>query len=106
MFTDFLITSTLPNWVTSSFPVIQTILLIVIALSALTIILAILIQPSSPDKGSNAITGVTDSYYMKHKGSTKEGRLNKLIIICAVAIFVCTILYLISTGIYNGLQRS
>ncbi len=91
-----------PQWVSLSFPTIQTVLLIIIGISALGIILAILIQPSNPEGGSSAITGISDSYYLKNKASTKEGRLKRVIIWCAVLIFVCTILYFISMLIYGG----
>lgn len=91
-----------PQWVSKTFPVIQTILLVIIGLSALAIILAILIQPSNPDGGSNAITGVSDSYYLKNKSSTKEGRLKRVIITCAVLVFLCTVLYFVSMLIYGS----
>lgn len=91
-----------PQWVSLTFPYIQTALLIIIGLSALGIILAILIQPSNPDGGSNAITGVSDSYFLKNKSSTKEGRLKRVIVWCAILVFVCTILYFISMLIYGS----
>lgn len=91
----------IPNWIKVSFPVIQTILIILIALLAVAIIVCVLINPSNPDGGSNAITGANESFYSQNKGSSKEGRLKKIIIVSSVCIFVFTVLYLILTRIYN-----
>ena len=59
----------------------------------IVIIVAVLCQPSNPDGGRNVITGTNDSYYAQNKGNTKEGRLKKLIIICAIVILVLTIAF-------------
>lgn len=64
-----------------------------IASIALTV--AVLIQPSNPDGGRNVITGTNDSYYAQNKGSTKEGRLKRIIIICSIIILVLTIAFFI-----------
>lgn len=74
---------------------IRSILLILAGIAAIAIIVAVLIQPSNPDGGRNVITGTNDSYYAQNKGSTKEGRLKRLIIICAVVILVATIAFYI-----------
>ena len=70
---------------------IRSILLVLAGIAAIAIIVAVLMQPSNPDGGRNVITGTNDSYYSQNKGSTKEGRLKKLIIISAVVILVVTI---------------
>ncbi len=103
MLNNFLL-KTVPNWVSSSFPYIQGILLALITIAAITITVATLIQPSNPDGGNNAITGKNESYYGYNKGDTKEGRLNKIIIICAICILVLTIIYLGTAAYYNGLS--
>lgn len=102
---NFLLDSafTLPNWVTSSFPVIQAILLILITLNALCIIVAAMILPSNPDGGNNVITGKNESYYGFNKGQTREGRLHKMMIICSICILVISIVYFITVRIFNGL---
>ncbi len=92
----------IPDWISKSFPIIQTILIILIALAALVIIVAVLMTTSNGDGGNNAITGTNDSYYMQHKGGSKEGRLKTAIIICAITIFVLTLAYFILFGIYKG----
>lgn len=89
------------NWIKTSFPIFQTILIILIAILAVAIIVCVLINPSNPDGGSNAITGSNESFYSQNRGSSKEGRIKKIIIISAICIFVFTVLYLILTRIYN-----
>lgn len=90
------------SWISTSFPIIQTILIILIALLAVAIIVCVLLNPSNTDGGNNAITGSNESFYAQNKGSSREGRLKKIIIISSACIFVFTVLYLILTKIYNG----
>ncbi len=89
------------NWIKVSFPIFQTILIILIAILAVAIIVCVLINPSNPDGGNNAITGSNESFYSQNRGSSKEGRIKKIIVISAICIFVFTVLYLILTRIYN-----
>ncbi len=100
---NFLLDSTIPNWVSSSFPVIQAILLILITLNAISIIVCSMMLPSNPDGGNNVITGKNESYYGFNKGDTREGRLHRMMIICSILIFVFAVIYFITVGIYNGL---
>lgn len=72
---------------------LRSIVLILTALAAIVIIVAVLCQPSNPDNGRNVITGTNDSYYAQNKGDTKEGRLKKLIIICAAVVLVLTVAF-------------
>ncbi len=91
------------NWVTRSFPIIQTILIVLIAIFAVVVIVAVMLTPSNSQGGSNAITGTKiDSYYMQNKSQTKEGKLKKLIIASSIIIFVLTIIYFITMAIFNG----
>ncbi len=71
----------------------RSILLVLTAIAAVVIIVAVLVQPSNPDGGRNVITGTNDSYYAQNKGSTKEGRLKKVIIICSIVILVLDIAF-------------
>lgn len=89
------------NWIKVSFPIIQTILIILIALLAVAIIVCVVLTPSNSDGGNNAITGSNESFYAQNKGSSREGRLKKIIVISSACIFVFTVLYLILTKIYN-----
>ena len=90
------------SWISNTFPIFQTILIILIALLSVAIIVCVLLNPSNTDGGSNAITGSNESFYSQNKGSSREGRLKKIIIISSACIFVFTVLYLILTKIYNG----
>lgn len=72
---------------------LRSIILLLTAIASIVIIVAVLCQPSNPDGGRNVITGTNDSYYAQNKGSTKEGRLKKLIIICSVVVLVLTIAF-------------
>lgn len=95
----------IPDWISKSFPIIQTILIILVAIASVAIIVAALMSKSNPDGGNNAITGTNDSYYMQHKGGNREGRLKKIVIACAIVIFVATLIYFISFGIYTGFTQ-
>ena len=81
---------------------IRSIVLILTAIAAIVIIVSVLVQPSNPDGGRNVITGTNDSYYAQNKGSTKEGRLKKLIIICSIAILVLTIAFYVIEHFFAG----
>ena len=96
---NLLLTTTTPvaDWISKSFPIIRTVLIILIALFAFTVLYAVLAQPSKPAGGRNVILGTnSESYYSKNKSNTKEGRLNKVIIISAICIFVLALLYFLS----------
>ena len=81
---------------------LRSIVLILMAIAAIAIICAVLFQPSNPDGGRNVITGTNDSYYAQNKGQTKEGRLKRLIIICAVVILVLTIAFFVIEHFFAG----
>ena len=90
------------QWVSESFPYIQAGLVILIALSCVIMIVAILASPPETGRGSNAITGASESYYTKNRGGNNQGRIRNLIIVCAAVIAFSAILYFISYGIYQG----
>jgi len=102
MLTKFLSAKSMPVWMETSFPIIQIILLSLIALSSVLIIIAVLKKPSNPESGTNAITGISDTYYMHNKANTKEGRLQKLIIVSMSCIFAFTVIYFILQLIMNS----
>lgn len=104
MYPFLLVSGPVADWISSTFPIIQTILIIAITLFALAIIITVLLIPSNPQGGRNVILGTSnESYYAANKGYTKEGRLKRTIIISAICIFVLTILYFVSFGIYSGI---
>ncbi|MBQ7352250.1 MAG: preprotein translocase subunit SecG [Clostridia bacterium] len=81
---------------------LRSIVLILMAIAAIVIIVAVLVQPSNPDGGKNVITGTNDSYYAQNKGSTKEGRLKKVIIISSIIILVLTIAFFVIEHFFAG----
>ncbi len=91
-----------PVWIEKSFPIIQIVLLALIAISSLLVIIAVLTKPSDAESGTNSITGISNSYYMNNKSNTKEGRLQKLIIISMSCIFAFTIIYFVLQLVLNS----
>ena len=91
----------LPLWVTSSFPVIQVILVSIIALCAIALIVLVFCQESN-SSGLGSLGGAENSFYSQNKGNSKEGRMKKWTYILAGIIVVLTILYFISFSIYHG----
>ncbi|MDR0975490.1 MAG: hypothetical protein LBM01_00835 [Christensenellaceae bacterium] len=92
------------QFVADVFPILNIVLVSIMALSCIVIIIAILACPPQSGIGSNAITGANESYYTKNKGSNNEGRIKILIVILASIIALCALLYFISYIIYpnNG----
>lgn len=95
-----LLEKTYPYWITSSFPIIRIVFMVIIVLCAVAVLITILLMESNPEGGSNAITGSYDSFYAHNQGSTKEGRLKKLIIISSIVLVVVTLLFFVSYIIY------
>ena len=88
-------------WISDSFPIIRSVIVVLIALAAIIMVIAILASPAQVGRGSNAITGASESYYTKNKGKTNQGRVRNIIIICAVTIALLSILYFITIQIYH-----
>ncbi len=91
-----LLLTTYPEWMTTSFPIIRMIIMALVTICAVTCVIIILSMESNPDGGTNVISGVTESFYSKNKGSTKEGRLKKAIIVSGITLVVLTILYFVT----------
>ena len=90
-----------PKWITDSFPVLQGIIIGLISLISIVMVVAILVSPPDSGTGTNAITGASESYYTKNRNKNNLGRIRNLIIICAAAIAVLTIIFFIMFGIFN-----
>jgi len=90
------------QWIADSFPIIRAGLIILVAISCIVLIIAVLASPPQTGVGRNAITGASESYYTKNKGSNNQGRIRNLVIICAIVIAVCSILFGISYTIYQA----
>ena len=92
---------TVPQWVADSFPVIQAALVIIIAIACVVLIIAVLASPANVGRGSNVITGASESYYTKNKGKNNQGRVRNLIIACAFIIAACSVLYFVLYQIFH-----
>ena len=88
------------NWISDSFPYIRMVLLGIVAVTSILLIIAVLVSPPQTGVGRNAITGASESYYTKNKGANNQGRIRNLVIICAIVIAVCSILFGITYSIY------
>ena len=102
---NFLLGSSVPLWVEQSFPIIQIVLVSIMALAAIVMIISILAQEPQTNQGPNAITGghqSSDSYYSRNKGANTEGKLRRLTIICASIIAFCAILYFVTYIFFQG----
>jgi len=90
------------KWISSSFPVIRTILLVALTILALILILLVFLQIGSGSNTNNVITGNADSYYSQNKGGSREGRITRWIYICVGLIALICVLYFITLNIYKG----
>jgi len=88
------------NWISDSFPIIRGVLLGIVALACIVLIAAVLVSPPQTGVGRNAITGASESYYTKNKGANNQGRVRLLIIVSAITIAVCAILFGVTYSIY------
>jgi preprotein translocase subunit SecG len=93
--------ATRPQWVIDSFPIIQGIIVAIMALCSIVLIVAILVSPPETGSGNNPITGVNESYYSKNKNTNNMGRIRNIIIICSSIIAFCSIVYFVLYGIYS-----
>ena len=90
------------SWFQDIQPYAQAGLVILIAVCCMVMVIAILASPPQTGRGSNAITGASESYYTKNRGANNQGRIRNLIIICALVIAVSAVLYFISYSFFQG----
>lgn len=81
----------------------KIVLAAIILVCAGFIIVVVMLQSSNSD-GMEAMSGKSssddrDSYYGKNSSNTKEGRLKTWTYICATALAVCAIVFLILTAV-------
>ena len=98
---SFLCADLVNDWLSESMPIIRDVLLVLIGIGALIVILAVMFQTSS-GQDATAITGATDSYYAKNKGTSIDDKLNKLTKIVSIVMVVLIILYFVSRVVYKG----
>ena len=100
-FVNFL-SATLPAGVTDSFPIIRTVIIIVMVVLSLALIFLVLAQPSN-EQGMNAITGQTaDTFYAKNKSKTLQGAFKRLTVIVSIVLAVLSLVFFITLAIYSG----
>lgn len=90
-----LLLGTVPTWISNSFPVIQRICLVILALFALALIVLVFMQITGGSETNNALTGNQDSYYSQNKSGSRQGRITRLIYIFLGIIAVVSIIYFV-----------
>lgn len=90
-----LLLGTVPTWISNSFPVIQRICLVILALFALALIVLVFMQITGGSETNNALTGNQDSYYSQNKSGSRQGRITRLIYIFLGIIAVISIVYFV-----------
>ncbi len=91
-------------WLETTIVVVRSVLVILMLLASLTVVIICLATESNAESGSNVITGNSyESFYSQNKGSTREGRLKKLLIISSIIVGVCAILFFVTMHIYKPL---
>lgn len=88
------------DFITTVFPVLRTVLVVLIFINSVIIIISTLLQSSADENGATAITG-QESYYSQNKGESRDGKLKKCTTITSIIIAVCSVLYFLS-WIING----
>lgn len=86
-------------WIANSFPVIKIVIMCVLAVLAILMIVFVCMQKSN-ENGVSAISGQSDTFYNRNKGSTLQGKIKILTIIDAVLIMVLCIVFLVLNTIY------
>lgn len=89
-----------PEWF-EIFSTVRIVLLSLIVLLCIGLIIVVMIQPSN-QQGTGSLTGQSDTFYSKNKSKTMEGFLKKLTVIIACALFVLSILFLVTLIFYVG----
>ena len=99
---SILASSTVPAWVSASFPIIRYILLGYIGLAAIAIIILVLLQPSNSQGGIQGVTTNTETYYAQNKGESREGRMKKATMWLGISIAIATVLFFVTMLVYTG----
>lgn len=87
------------EWIVKSFPIIETIIAVILVVCALFMIIAVVAQKGESN-GSSALTGQADTFYNRNKSSSLQGKLKKLVMIDAIVILVLVIAFLVLSQIY------
>ncbi len=100
-----LISATVPDWVSASFPIVRMVLIALIAVLSLVLIFTILFQSGNDGSNLGAMAGqqTSDTYFAKNKSQTTDNMLKRLTVIVSIAILVLAVLFFVSVAIYSGL---
>lgn len=96
---SMLLDSTVPIWISDSFPIIRIVLFCLVVACAIILIVTTLFQ-NEDSNDADVITGQQESYYSKNKGGSKDATLKLITIITSIIAVVCVILYFVSLLIY------
>ena len=96
---SMLLDTTVPIWVSDSFPIIRIVLFCLVEACAIILIVTTLFQ-NEDSNDADVITGQQESYYSKNKGGSKDATLKLITIITSIVAVVCVILYFVSLLIY------
>lgn len=96
---SMLLDSTVPIWVSDSFPIFRIVLFCLVVACAIILIVTTLFQ-NEDSNDADVITGQQESYYSKNKGGSKDATLKLITIITSIIAVVCVILYFVSLLIY------
>ncbi|MGN0787558.1 MAG: preprotein translocase subunit SecG [Candidatus Onthoplasma sp.] len=87
--------ASVPEWMDKSFPVLERICLVILAILALVMVVLVFMQITGGNEANNVITGNKDSYYSQNKSGSREGRITRLIYICLGLIALFSVLYFV-----------
>ena len=87
--------ATVPGWISTSFPVLERICLVIMALLAIVLIVLVFMQITGGGRSGNVITGNQESYYSLNKSGSREGRITRLIYIFVGLIALFSIIYFV-----------
>ena len=76
---------------TTFFTVLKIVCFVLIAISAVVLIIAVMMQAQAEGSGRNVISGVSESYYSQNRGRTRESKLKIITIVCSSVIAVLSI---------------
>ena len=93
---NFLLADTVSDFSAWFFPTLRIVLVVFMTLCAIAVIVLTFMQLDNNNDVGNVVTGNRESYYSHNKGSNKQGRLTRWIIICGVIIAVCILAFFLS----------
>ncbi len=84
-----------PEWISTSFPILERICLVILAILAIVLIVLVFMQITGDSETNNVITGNQDSYYSQNKSGSREGRITRLIWIVLGVVALLSIIYFV-----------